>query len=259
MAKLTRNEIRDMARKLLADAPAGLRWSELLRAIAAASPETPPNSIQGTMYSFVNSAPEITKIGKGLYSLGPSPADDQPPSEDEAQEITVPTSAGPVKVREESFYQPFADWLKDEKDEVNEVIVLGGNMLKSKWGTPDILGVFKARKADPIPFAPQVVSAEIKIDPVQPIVAFGQAVAYRLFSHKSYIVVPETTSREDLDRLDALSTIYGLGLVTFRLDPEAPGFMLRVSAQLAQPDMFYVNQMAKRVRDIAPEEFERLF
>ncbi len=101
-------------------------------------------------------------------------------------------------------------------------MALGGSVLKSKWGTPDVLGVLKPRTQDLLKFEPQIVSAEVKIDPGQPVVAFGQAVAYRLFSHKSYIVVPNTTSEDDLSRLKALCSIHGVGLVTFTLDKDAP-------------------------------------
>jgi hypothetical protein len=78
--------------------------------------------------------------------------------------------------------------------------------------------VLKPRAQDLLKFEPQIVAAEIKIDPSQPVTAFGQAVAYRLFAHKSYIVVPNTTSDEDLARLKALCTINGVGLVTFSAD-----------------------------------------
>ena len=45
------------------------------------------------------------------------------------------TSTG-VKVRESDFYQPFADWLKNDLEEVTDVAPLGGADLKGKWGTP---------------------------------------------------------------------------------------------------------------------------
>lgn len=66
--------------------------------------------------------------------------------------------------------------------------------------------------------------------PGQPVVAFGQAVAYRLFSHKSYIVVPNTTSSDDMNRLKALCGLHGVGLVTFTLDVVQPGLRGRCPA-----------------------------
>jgi hypothetical protein len=78
--------------------------------------------------------------------------------------------------------------------------------------------VLKPRAQDIFKFEPQIVTAEIKVVPSQPIIAFGQAVAYRLFSHKSYIVVPNSTSSDDMNRLKSLRSIHGVGLVTFTLN-----------------------------------------
>ena len=43
------------------------------------------------------------------------------------------------------------------------------------------------------------------------ICAFGQAVAYRLFSQKSYIVVPKSTTSDDMNRLTSLCSLHGVG------------------------------------------------
>ncbi len=132
-------------------------------------------------------------------------------------------------------------------------------MLRGKWGTPDVIGVLKPRTQDLFKFEPQIVASEIKIDPSQPVTAFGQAVAYRLFSHKSYIVVPDTTSDEDIARLKALCTINGVGLVTFALDIDRPAYKTLVLPALASPDMFYTNQMLRRMLEADARAFDRLF
>ena len=132
-----------------------------------------------------------------------------------------------VTLPESDFYESFAQWLMEDQ-EMNIAVSLGGSVLKGKWGTPDVLGVLKPRAQDILKFETQIVSAEIKIDPNQPVVAFGQAVAYRLFSHKSYIVIPNTTSEDDLSRLTALCTIHGVGLVTFAFDKTNPNYTVLV-------------------------------
>jgi len=103
------------------------------------------------------------------------------------------------------------------------------------------------------------VTAEIKAVPSQPVVAFGQAVAYRLFSHKSYIVVPKLTSSDNMNRLTSLCSIYGVGLVTFALNKEQPDYMVVVLPVSAAPDMFYVNTMLERLKSSAPEILKKLF
>src|SRR5262249_19394659 len=73
----------------------------------------------------------------------------------------------------------------------------------------------------------EIVSAELKIDGTGLIVAFGQACSYKLFSHKSYIVVPSQSQEEDIGRLDVLCRTIGLGLILFDADKPciAPGFL----------------------------------
>ena len=80
------------------------------------------------------------------------------------------------------------------------------------------------------------------------ITAFGQCCSYKLFSHKSYLVVPNSSSEEDISRLDSLARIFGIGLVLFKPDdPNQPQFTIRVRASGEQPDMFYVNKYLRLV------------
>jgi hypothetical protein len=131
--------------------------------------------------------------------------------------------------------------------------------LKSKWGTPDVVGVYKPLASNLIKFPIEIISAEIKIDPQAPVVAFGQAVAYRLFSTKTYIAMPTALTEEDQSRLESLCMLFGVGLVLFDLDKEAPHFVIRVRAQRFSPDMFYVNEFADRLKFHDAETFEKLF
>jgi hypothetical protein len=110
-----------------------------------------------------------------------------------------------------------------------------------------------------IKFPIEIVCAEVKVNPQWPGVAFGQAVAYRLFSSKTYIAEPSSISEEDLGRLEALCMLFGVGLVVFDLNPAAPNFRIRVRAQRFSPDMFYVNEFADRLRLHDPEVFQELF
>jgi hypothetical protein len=71
-------------------------------------------------------------------------------------------------------------------------------------GTPDVIGTYKPLASNLIKFPIEIVSAEIKIDPQAPVVAFGQSVAYRLFSTKTYIAMPNTLAEQDQDRLESL-------------------------------------------------------
>ncbi|EGF92755.1 hypothetical protein ABI_11920 [Asticcacaulis biprosthecium C19] len=164
----------------------------------------------------------------------------------------------PDILAEQDFYRSFAEWL-EENDEATVASALGGASLGGKWGTPDVIGVLKPRAQDIFKFEPQIVTAEIKVVPNQPVIAFGQAVAYRLFSHKSYIVVPNSTNSDDMSRLKSLCSIHGVGLVTFALNKYQPNYSVIVLASVAAPDMFYVNSMLERLKASEPGLLNKLF
>jgi hypothetical protein len=253
MAKLSREETQELARDIVRQNPGGIRYSALVERVFQAHPETPKKHIQWHVWDLASRFPsEISKPSRGLFrpvgaSVGPGEGGD------------LATVTPPSKTREEDFYEPFAQWLKNELDEATIAIALGGAGLQKKWGTPDVVGVYKPLASHRIKFDIEIISAEIKIDPQVPVVAFGQAAANRLFSAKSYVVMPRTISEEDYSRLEALCMLYGIGLVLFDVDAEDPDFQIRVRAQRFSPDMFYVNEFAERIYQIDPATFNQLF
>ena len=175
----------------------------------------------------------------------------------------APVSSGSSSVsrnaspkNEEAFYDSFAEFLnapkKDEDvrlDECTKAVGWGGNKSGGKWGTPDVVGVFSPKFGDRIKFTDEIVSAEIKTDGTSPalITAFGQACAYRLFSHKVYLVVPQPAPALE-PRLKSLCHLFGLGLVYF--DPTTKNinpsiYKVQLLAQRHSPDMSYVNNFIK--------------
>ena len=216
------------------------------------------NTIWGSTRALFVFDDDIVKVSKGIYALERNVESTTPDAGKPEANVSVPAT-GSGTVTEADFYHLFADWLRDGLDEVTEAIAIGGNIFKGKWNTPDVIGVLRPLKGDLIQFSIQIVSAEIKIDPGQSVTAFGQAASYRLFSHKCYLVLPRTISADDLDRIEALSVVFGLGLVIFDLDKGNPAFELVSRAMPAQPDMVYVNQMAKRLNDHDRRAFDKLF
>jgi hypothetical protein len=173
MAKLSTHQIREMARQIVASNKGGIKYGDLIEQLKAASPETPPNTIQGSVWDLHMRYPqEISKPSRGLFvpTTG-SPA-------------ASPTSVEPVvvapTVKEEDFCEPFAEWLKNDLDEATDAASLGGAAMGKKWGTPDVVGVYKPLACNLIKFPVEIVSAEIKTDPGQPVVAFGQATEINL-------------------------------------------------------------------------------
>ncbi len=138
----------------------------------------------------------------------------------------------------------------NDLEECTKAIALGGNRFRDKWRTPDVIGIREPRKSDIIKPATEIVAAEIKIDTGNLITAFGQACSYKLFSHKSYMVVPKDSPEEDIARLDTLGRIFGIGLILLDTsDPNEPQFEIRVRATKHDPDMFYVNRCMRLVED----------
>ena len=257
MSGLTIKQVKDLARSIVAASPDGIRFGVLISKIETQYPETPKNTIRGATWNLHTLFPnEISKPDRGLFQPT-KPVDGAAVSEnaDNAEQI-APTG---IRVRQSDFYEPFSQWLKTDLDEVTEVTALGGAGLKSKWGTPDVVGIYKPLASHLVKFPIEIVSAEIKIDPLAPIVAFGQAIAYRLFSSKTYIAMPTSLTEEDQSRLESLCMLFGVGLVLFDLNPDAPQFIIRVRAQRFSPDMFYVNEFADRLHHHNPEMFQKLF
>jgi hypothetical protein len=255
MAKLGVQQIKDLAKSIIAVNPGGIRYSALVSQISQQNPETPENTIHGSVWNLDALFPnQIAKPSRGLFTPVTKSGNDTVVVG--STEQIAPTG---LKVKEIDFYEPFAQWLQNDLDEVTEVSSLGGAGLKSKWGTPDVVGIYKPRASNLIKFPIEIVSAEIKIDPQAPVVAFGQAVAYRLFSTKTYIAMPTTLTEEDQSRLESLCILFGVGLVLFDLNKETPKFSIRVRAQRFSPDMFYVNEFAERLKYFDADIFEELF
>jgi hypothetical protein len=159
------------------------------------------------------------------------------------------------KVREEEFYTSFANFLVNDLMECTKAIPLGGNQFQDKWGTPDVIGVYKFSPIDPIKPPPEIVTAEIKIDESQLITAFGQACAYKLFSHKVYLVVPN--SSKDLARVESLCLRFGIGLIVFDANnPESPNYEIRNRALKSEPDYYYLNEYLRKLKK---EQLKELF
>lgn len=260
--KLNRQQIQAKAYAILEAEKGGIRWGEILKRIHAGDPETPQNSIHGALQNLFVLSSDIVKVARGTYQLAQYiAADDALASAHEAETVAASVKAEAPSLEtltEQDFYASFAEWL-EENDEATVAAALGGASLGGKWGTPDVIGVLKPRAQDIFKFEPQIVTAEIKAVPSQPVVAFGQAVAYRLFSHKSYIVVPNSTTSDDMNRLKSLCSIHGVGLVTFALNKDQPDYAVIVLPVNAAPDMFYVNNMLERLKSSEPKLLNKLF
>jgi hypothetical protein len=229
--------ISSKAVETLANNPDGIRYSELVRKMHLEFPDIPINTIYGVVWDLDLRIPDkVYKASRGLFRHTNFRAVD---ISEAVPEVTTTTE----RIEEENFYVPFSNWLVNDLEECTKAIVLGGNKFKDKWGTPDVIGKREPSRSDIIKGDTEIVSAEVKINTKELITAFGQACSYKLFSHKSYIVVPKNSPQDDIARLDSLCLIFGIGLILFDSnDATNPQFEIRVRAMKHEPDMFYANK-----------------
>lgn len=157
--KTAREEITEKALEILKANPDGLRYMDWVRRIHQVLPDTNINTIHGTVWDLDKRRPkDVYKPAQGLWRHA---------SFGEVWEIEIPFK-GEIRAKDEAdFYQPFADWLVRELEECTNAISLGGNRFKDKWGTPDVIGIFKSHDTDIIKTpTPEIVAAEIKTERV---------------------------------------------------------------------------------------------
>ncbi len=236
-------EIARKAIELLAAEPEGLHHSILLERLRAELPRIPVNTLRGSLVGLTEYQPtEVYRPARGLFQHAKY-------RDNGTAKIIDAPSLVPA-AREQEFYAAFAEYLISDLEECTKCIPLGGCTFQDKWGTPDVIGIRKARESDIVKFPTEIITAEIKTDTRNLITAFGQACSYRLFSHRCYLVIPKSSPTEDLARLESLCLALGLGLVLFnRSDASHPDFSIRVRATRTEPDMFYVNRNLKLIED----------
>jgi hypothetical protein len=246
-----RNEIANFILEKLDNAPDGIRWVDLWDAIKQQFPDYPDGTITGSMrLAFNDNSPDtLYKPSRGLWRnvkyREPDNEDNEAPIEQENADNNQNNEEH--RIRETDFYDSFADWLVNDIEDCSNAKSVGGNVFGGKWGTPDVIGVSFSLPTHIIKKEIEVVSVEIKLDAAQIITAFGQACAYKLFSHKVYLVIPSSTSPDDKGRIESLCYLQGIGLVYYDNEhPEKPNWEIRHRAQLNKPDYDYLNENIKK-------------
>lgn len=242
--------IRKKGIDMLVQDPGGLRWAEWVRRVQAALPES--RGIPAALFDLDRRRPgEVYKPEPGLWKLVRFRDTNEENHGVDHQPAPAPIVAR--REREKPFYKPFAEYLRDELNECTKVLPLGLNKFGGKFGTPDVIGIREIPRGEMITFQAEIVAAEIKAitggDVL--ITAFGQVCSYKLFAHKSYLAIPTSTDKEDVERLDALCRIVGVGLVLFDSSkPDNPDWQIRTRAVRYDPDMFYVNRNMKLIPEL---------
>ena len=236
MGKIT-DKITRFALEIIELNPGGIRFSDLKREIHKIDNELNLNTIHGVIWNLDHKFDKIEKISRGVFALK---------QDGEIEDQSDSPEAGYCK--EEEFYEPFANWIVSDIEDASKAVPLGGKKFSDKWATPDVIGIRRSKHSDIIQMPIEIVSAEIKTNSHELMTAFGQSCAYCLFSHKSYLVIPNTAKPADISRLDSLCQVLGIGLVLFNAtNSENPDFEFRVRPHKQDPDMFYANKYIKEV------------
>jgi len=161
MATITQ-QIRDCAFDLLKEKPEGLRFGQLVTQIHPKNSAFNVNTINGSIWDLEVQRPDkVYKPSRGLYRL----IEFRDTNTDQLNQELV--TKPPQRIREEDFYESFANWLVNDMEECTKAISLGGNLFKDKWGTPDVVGKRESRRSDIIQAPVEIVAAEIKLDMAQ--------------------------------------------------------------------------------------------
>ena len=164
-------------------------------------------------------------------------------------------------LKEELFYDPLASEL-ETLEECTHAVALGGASLGGRWGTPDVLGVIEPDPSiDRLKFSTEIVAVEVKSDADERtlIEGFGQACAYRAFSHKSYLAVPKMErTNAGLRRLESLCDNFGIGLIMFdATNKDEPDFSIHIRARSQVPSLSYVEKLVSDLRSSTSESAKK--
>jgi hypothetical protein len=232
-----RERIQSKAMEVLKGYPKGIQFSELVEEVRQRLPEETQNTIKKYVQDLAKDRQsEVDRPDWGLFLLK---------SFGEPEEREEESAIARVGEKEDSkFYESFADFL-EKQSECTKAVKVGGKVFGEKWTTPDVVGKYELSPRALIRSDTVIVSAEIKAntDPNQLITAFGQACAYKVFSHKVYVVIPHTAKDEFKRKLESLCSILGIGLALFdNAQPEKPNYVIKVKAQRTEPDLYYANK-----------------
>ena len=94
---------------------------------------------------------QISKPSRGLYV----------PTSATSAGFVGPVSTSTITPQAEcEFYEAFASYLQNDLEEATVAVPLGGGGIKGKWGTPDVVGVYRPLTHDLVKFIPEIVVAE---------------------------------------------------------------------------------------------------
>lgn len=236
----SQQKIVKVAVELIGSRSEGYRYTEIKAEVHAQYPDIPLNTIGGVIPKLEEHTDQVKRVERGLFRhisyLEKINGQEETDTEHSIEPIKTVEQR---QYKEEEFYVAFADWLENDMQECSKAIPLGGTVIKTKWSTPDVIGIREFRSFIQLPT--EVISAEIKIDTNQILTGFGQACSYKLFSHRTYLVLPHDMPDEDKLRIDSLCRVNNIGLIFFNKND--PHNTIRSRANKNEPDTYYIDEI----------------
>ena len=251
MEKTKRDKISEKALEIINETKSnGIRFSELIDRLIKDFPGDSQHTITNAV-KFLKSNPKYKDKLAGKESVGRLyMLKSYPIRPESGKKLTS-------QVKEEEFYSLFSTYLKEDLHECDYAKEYGSHRDNEYWGNPDVIGVSSVNEDARFKSMPELTSVEIKISKEYRdiIKGFGQAVAYLLFSQKSYLVVPDSLGGDPLDKIETLCISLGIGVVLFKPENlENPSFKLRNRAKHLEPDIYYFNKIGVKMIDFLNEQ-----
>ncbi|OGS20065.1 MAG: hypothetical protein A3J83_03590 [Elusimicrobia bacterium RIFOXYA2_FULL_40_6] len=188
----------------------GIQWADLIKVVENELPGILKNNFPASLSTWPNEEPEkVARPYRGLFILKENLEYLEKIETKDKQQDNIPQ-----KYLEKDLYEPAKDYLLG-KGECDYAVVVGGNTFKDKWATPDVLGTIRG-SSDALYKSPiELVAVEIKDPEYKPVEALGQAMAYKLFAHRTWLILPQEDNKYEAERLKGIAIINNIGLITF--------------------------------------------
>jgi hypothetical protein len=250
------NQFKDYAKKVLSKVNVPLTFMEIwkkgqeLGFEVETDGKTPFNTLGAQLFVDVRDNPssEFIKVGKRPARFFLKSKKDEIDDSFSLDFLGLKgnTNRKSAKFTEEDIYEPAKSWFVDEGEEVTHACVLGGKVLGHKWGTPDILATIRPKSDDFYKPHIELVAIEVKDPGYSPVEALGQAMAYKYFAHKVWLVLPKD---DEINRIEGIAISANIGLVVFEKKEEGFHFEFRNRPLAGQPDFTEVNAVLKILKE----------
>ena len=224
----------------------GIRFSALVKKVVAETGEN-ENTCNGSLYNMPVEIPEkISRPYRGLFILKEN--------EKLLKDIEQNFEQKLVSDKEDDIYHPAKDYLLS-REECTHAVVIGGNIFGKKWGTPDILGAIRAHSDAVYKPTLEIIAVEIKDEGYSPVEALGQAMAYKLFAHRTWLILPEDA---DLDRIEGIAISANIGLISFKKGKDGFEFDTLNRPISGHPDFAEVNNQLEKLKEKDKKKYNEL-